>query len=171
MFISSSTYVCKGLDHHLLIAGLQHSQAAAGLQVGIRPAAMQDYWAIAEVHSQSFYPSANRFFAPWLRLDRVLALKVPLSLPCQSCFERLRNMNSSDMLRCPSECLTYVSDQGDSSRWAQTMSKRGSRANFHALWHTTLVQSAAGTLLLGPMTDQALMCRPSSNSYWQRAFG
>ena len=50
------------------------------------------------------------------------------------------------------------------------MSKRGSRATFHALWHTILVQSAAGTLLLRPMTDQAHMCRPSSNSYWQRAF-
>ena len=76
LFISSSTYDCKDLDHHQTVAGLQHSQAAAGLQVGVRPAVMQDYWAIAEVHSQSFYPSANRFFAPWLRLDRVLALKV-----------------------------------------------------------------------------------------------
>ena len=50
------------------------------------------------------------------------------------------------------------------------MSKRGSRANFHALWHMILVQSAAGTLLLRPMTDQALMCPPSLNFYWQRAF-
>ena len=94
LVISSSDHLyltAEGQDHHFLVAGLQHSQAAAGLQVGIRPAAMQDYWAIAEVHSQSFYPSANRFFAPWLRLDRVLALKVPPSLPCQSCFKRLQS--------------------------------------------------------------------------------
>ena len=62
-----------------------------GLQVGIRPAVIQDYWAIAEVHSQSFYPSANRFVAPWLRLDRVLALKVLLmSLLSKSAFRNSR---------------------------------------------------------------------------------
>ena len=42
----------------------------------MRPAAIRDYWAIAEVHAQSFYPSANWLFAQLLRLDRVFALQV-----------------------------------------------------------------------------------------------
>ena len=46
------------------------------MQVGVRPAAIRDYWAIAEVHAQSFYPSANWLFAQLLRLDRVFALQV-----------------------------------------------------------------------------------------------
>lgn len=37
---------------------------------------VQDYWAIAEVHAQSFYPTANWIFAPLLRIDRVVALQV-----------------------------------------------------------------------------------------------
>ena len=37
---------------------------------------VQDYWAIAEVHAQSFYPTANWFFPPLLRIDRVVALQV-----------------------------------------------------------------------------------------------
>ena len=58
------------------MAGLQNSRAAEELHVGIRPAVVKDYWAIAEVHAQSFYPSANPILAPLLRLDRVLALQV-----------------------------------------------------------------------------------------------
>jgi hypothetical protein len=37
---------------------------------------VEDYFAIAEVHAQSFYPTANWFFGPLLRLDRVQALQV-----------------------------------------------------------------------------------------------
>lgn len=49
--------------------------------MGVRPATVNDYWAIAEVHAQSFYPKANWIFAPLLRIDRVFALQV---LPCFS---------------------------------------------------------------------------------------
>lgn len=58
------------------LTGTPNSHAAEELQVGIRPAAIRDYWAIAEVHAQSFYPSANWLFAQLLRLDRVFALQV-----------------------------------------------------------------------------------------------
>ncbi len=58
------------------LAGNPNSRAAEEPQVGVRPAAVRDYWAIAEVHAQSFYPSANWLFAQLLRLDRVFALQV-----------------------------------------------------------------------------------------------
>lgn len=46
------------------------------LDFAIRSAAVEDYWSIAEVHAQSFYPSANWLLGPLLRLDRVHALQV-----------------------------------------------------------------------------------------------
>ena len=58
------------------LTGTPNSRAAGELQVGVRPAAIRDYWAIAELHVQSFYPSANWLFAKLLRLDRVFALQV-----------------------------------------------------------------------------------------------
>ena len=50
------------------------------LDFAIRSAAVEDYWSIAEVHAQSFYPSANWLLGPLLRLDRVHALQVGCAL-------------------------------------------------------------------------------------------
>lgn len=74
-----------------LLAGKAWGASEAPLQngsgdVAIRQASVEDYFAIAEVHAQSFYPTANWFFGPLLRLDRVQALQVNHWLcACQKC--------------------------------------------------------------------------------------
>ena len=65
------------------------------LDFAVRSAAVEDYWSIAEVHAQSFYPSANWLLGPLLRLDRVHALQVGCALvyqhapKCHSQYSRL----------------------------------------------------------------------------------
>lgn len=54
----------------------EFATASDGLQLAIRPAQVADFWALAEVHCTSFYPRAQWPFAPFLRLDRIVALKV-----------------------------------------------------------------------------------------------
>ena len=36
---------------------------------------LRDFWGLAEVHCQSFYPRAGWPFASFLRLDRVVAMQ------------------------------------------------------------------------------------------------
>ena len=44
--------------------------------VHIRPVSSSDYWAVADMHCNAFYPRATQFWAPLLRLDRVMALQI-----------------------------------------------------------------------------------------------
>ncbi|KAK9841751.1 hypothetical protein WJX81_000774 [Elliptochloris bilobata] len=71
--------------HKVLSVHLQESEAAIesvttseGLDVVIRNVEVEDFWALAEVHCQSFYPRARWPFAAFLRLDRVVAMQVGL---------------------------------------------------------------------------------------------
>ncbi len=57
-------------------AELQGRSYRGHLQYTTRMATTADFWAIAEVHAQSFYPTADWLFGPLLRLDRVCALQV-----------------------------------------------------------------------------------------------
>jgi hypothetical protein len=71
-------------------AGEAHAVVAAtsdGLQALVRPVQVSDFWALAEVHCTSFYPRARWPFAPFLRLDRVVALQVRAHL-LSSCSPR-----------------------------------------------------------------------------------
>ncbi|KAL4516798.1 hypothetical protein Ndes2437B_g00905 [Nannochloris sp. 'desiccata'] len=44
--------------------------------VHIRPVSSSDYWAVADMHCSAFYPRANSFWGPVLRLDRVMGLQI-----------------------------------------------------------------------------------------------
>ncbi|KAL4546288.1 hypothetical protein Ndes2526B_g05373 [Nannochloris sp. 'desiccata'] len=44
--------------------------------VHIRPVSSSDYWAVADMHCSAFYPRANSFWGPILRLDRVMGLQI-----------------------------------------------------------------------------------------------
>jgi hypothetical protein len=57
-------------------AGLTRQDSAQKLNYAVREATVTDYWAIAEVHAQSFFPSANWLLGPLVRLDRVAAIQV-----------------------------------------------------------------------------------------------
>ncbi|EIE26357.1 acyl-CoA N-acyltransferase [Coccomyxa subellipsoidea C-169] len=57
-------------------AELQGRSYRGHLQYTTRMATTADFWAIAEVHAQSFYPTADWLFGPLLRLDRVCALQM-----------------------------------------------------------------------------------------------
>ncbi|CAL8466637.1 g6173 [Coccomyxa elongata] len=57
-------------------AELQGRKYSSSVQYATRLATTADFWAIAEVHAQSFYPNADWLFGPLLRLDRVCALQM-----------------------------------------------------------------------------------------------
>lgn len=48
--------------------------------VHIRPVSSSDYWAVADMHCSAFYPRANNFWGPVLRLDRVMGLQIGKTL-------------------------------------------------------------------------------------------
>jgi len=75
-------------------AGEAHAEVATtsdGLDALVRPVQVLDFWALAEVHCTSFYPRAQWPFAPFLRLDRVVALQVRAHL-LSSCLPRSPNV-------------------------------------------------------------------------------
>lgn len=52
------------------------SAAPAPTDFHIRSVTAADYWAVADVHCEAFYPKSGPFWAPLLRLDRVVGLQV-----------------------------------------------------------------------------------------------
>lgn len=59
---------------HATATATPSNSIAAALQ--IRKASTADYWPISDMHCTAFYPRANGFWGPLLRIDRVLSLHV-----------------------------------------------------------------------------------------------
>lgn len=114
--VTKGAALLAGTGLGILSSGVGQPQA---LDFAIRSAAVEDYWSIAEVHAQSFYPSANWLLGPLLRLDRVHALQVghallqqpprlpsatqPISTPLKS------NTTTSQLLMSMHDLLQTVS--------------------------------------------------------------
>lgn len=58
------------------LGGSPSAASSRPRSVAYRHAEPGDFWSIADVHCHAFYPQAAPLWAPLLRLDRVLSLKV-----------------------------------------------------------------------------------------------
>lgn len=52
------------------------TETASNEDFHIRAVTPSDYWAVADMHCEAFYPRAGPLWGPMLRLDRVMALQI-----------------------------------------------------------------------------------------------
>ena len=72
--------LCVGAE-----APVESVRTSTGLELIIRKVEVRDFWGLAEVHCQSFYPRAGWPFAAFLRLDRVVAMQASAHSSIATC--------------------------------------------------------------------------------------